>query len=534
MKFPPKTAPFYFVACSFLALTVPTLADVPSSPNASSSTATSSTGISSTTSSVATSSAPISGAPAANATANAATMDASSAPLTFATAPALTNAGLIKRSVLSNGLTLVMQTDRTSPRVSISLLVRASAADETPQTAGWRRLLAEATVRATQQNGATQSFAAINRQAAELGGQLGASVSDDAIEFSVTGESQNANALLDLLLRILRSPRLSEDDVQAARQILTARRDATSDDVTTIATNALGAQLFRDSAGQPLAYGLPTLGTTSSLNSLNAAQLRTLRSRFFQTDHIMVGAAGDLDEVNLRAHLEALSLPGGLPTGTAETPPAFAERAPSKPIVIPQVSIVPGDWVFVSYRLGRADDADAPSLAVLVAALGASPNATLSKRLLLTTSSTRIDKTSPNATPPNAISSATQPLAQQASAALTPRRFGGDLTIFALTGGGTAEQLRQTIVDEAKRLRDAPLGENELNAARRYAIGDWMTSGEALHDRAFRLASDESLGVAQPNVTWPVRLQNVTADNVQRVAAQYLMNETTIIIHATS
>ena len=447
----------------------------------------------------------------------------------------MTDARLIKRVVLKNGATLVTQTDRTSPRVAFSVLIRAGATDETPQTAGWRRLLAEASLRATQQNGATQSFAALNRQAEDLGGRLGASVSDDAIEFSVTGESANANALLDLLLRALRSPRLSDDDVQVARQLLTARRDAISDDITTIATNALGAQLFRDAEGQPLAYGLPTLGTSASLNALSAPQLRALRSRFFQTNRVTIGATGDLDEINVRSHLEALNFPTTPNTPNASTNPVldaapeFAPRAPSKPLVIPQLSVIPGDWVFVSYRLGRADDADAPALSVLVAALGASPGARLSKQLLTTSSSTGIEKAKPQAPTPT-----TQPLAQQASAALTLRFFGGDVTVFALTGSGTADQLRQTVVDEAKRLRETPLGENELAAARRYAIGDWMTSGETLHDRALRLASDELLGVSQPDTTWPVRLQNVTASDVQRVARLYLDNETTVVIHATT
>ena len=478
---------------------------------------------------------------ASSATTSSATTSAageSASPLSFATAPALTNPGLTKRDVLANGLTLVTQVDQTSPRVSISVLVRAGASDETPETAGWRRLLAEAMLRATQNNGATQSngamqtFAALNRRAAELGGRLGASVSDDAIEFSVTGESRGINALLDLLLTVLSSPRLADEDVQAARQILAARRESTADDVTTLATSALGAQLFQDAAGQPLAYGLPTLGSAVSLQSLSSPRLRALHRRFFRPERITIGAIGDLDTIDLRARLHSLSLllPPATTTENVVDPvtanrvldvaPLFAPRVAGKPLVISQVSVVPGDWVFVSYRLGLSSDADAPALAVLVAALGASPNASLSRRLL------QIDTNSKGKT------KLTQPLAQQASAALTARRFGGDLTVFALTGAATTEQLRQSIADAAKLLRDNPMSESELAAARCYAIGDWMTSGEALHDRAFRLASEELLGIAQPDATWPVRLQNVGADDVQRAAQKVLNNEAVVIVRA--
>lgn len=514
MKFAPKTA-FLLTACS-ISLTTCAIAQPATAPTATAPVVT----------------APTSNPQSSSSSTGSVAVDAPSS-LSFATAPALTDAGLVKRRVLQNGATLVTQVDRTSPRISFSVQIRAGAADETSANAGWRRLLAEAILRASIQNGVTRTFAALNRQVEDLGGRLGASVSDDAIEFSVSGESANANALLDLLLQALRSPRLNDDDVTAARQILNARREAASDNVTTIATTALGAQLFQDDKGAPLAYGLPFLGTNDTLDSLTSTRLRQLHAQFFQTARVTIGATGDLDEINLRSRTEAFAFPltpnspSNAPSNTPDNAPLFAVRTTTKPIVIAQISLLPGDWVFVSYRLGQARDADAPALSVLAAVLGASPNAPLAKRLLNALATSEIEKASGNKAP-------RQPLAQQVSAALTPRRFGGDLTVFALTGGGTAEQLRQTMLDEAKRLRDTPLSESELAAARRYAIGDWMTSGESLHDRAFRLASDELLGVYQPNTTWPLRLQNVSAADVQSAAQRYLNNETVVVVRAVS
>src|SRR5687768_4663871 len=51
---------------------------------------------------------------------------------------------------LRNGITLIASTDHIAPRISVSLLVRAGAADETPRTAGWRRLLTDSMLRAVQ------------------------------------------------------------------------------------------------------------------------------------------------------------------------------------------------------------------------------------------------------------------------------------------------------------------------------------------------------------------------------------------------
>ncbi|HVF85606.1 MAG TPA: pitrilysin family protein [Abditibacteriaceae bacterium] len=459
-------------------------------------------------------------------------------PYTVSHAQTSANAsGGVRRAVLPNGLTLVTQIDRTSPRVAFSVLVRAGANDETAQNAGWRRLLAEAMLRATQNSGTSTTIAIRNRQLEELGGRLGASVGDDAIEFWASGESQNATALLDLLLQTVRTPRLSDADVQAARQSLAARRTATSDEVTILATGAIARQLFQGTSGQPLAYGLPLLGTDESLNSSSSTRLRELRNQFFASSRLTVGATGDLDEVNLRSRLATFGTSALLNTtpSTPAAPPVFAPRTPSEPVVVTQTSLIPGDWVFVSYRLAAANDDDAPALSVLAAALGSSPASRLSKRLL---APARVPVTSGENAPGSPTQpsprSATQPAALQASAALTPRRYGGDLTLFALTGASNAEQLRQAMRDEVRLLRETPLNATELEAARQFSVGDWALGGENLRDRAFRLASDEALGVAQTNAAWTSRLQNVSAEDVQRVARKYLAAEAVVIVRATS
>lgn len=441
----------------------------------------------------------------------------------YATAPFV--AQKTNRAVLQNGLTLITQADRTSPRVAFSLVVRAGAADETSETAGWRRMLAEAMLRATQTRNSlqadenAQTSAMRARAAEEIGGQIGATVSDDAIEFWASGESQNANALLDLLLQTVRFPRLAEEDAEAARKTLTTRRAALADDVTTLATSALSSQLFHDEQNQPIAYGLPTLGTETSLQNLTSTRLRALHGAFFGNVRLVVAASGDLDEANIVSRLSSFAVANTSNTITI-APPVFAPRASSKPVVLTQTSLVPGDWVFMSFRLGAANDEDAAALSVLAALLGASPASSLAQNLLSPlASSTR---------------KPTEPLAQQVSAALTPRRFGSDLTIFALSGSADAESLRQKISSETKRLHDTVLTKEELAKARAYAVGDWVLSGENLRERAFRLASDDALSVSQPNINATARLQNVTAQDVQRVAQKYLNDEATVIVRAVS
>ena len=157
-----------------------------------------------------------------------------------------------QREVFANGITLVTRPDRTSPRVAFSIQVRAGAADETPENAGWRRLLAEAVLRAVRQNAGSDAVwtrAHLQSRAESLGGRIGASVGDDMIEFWATGDSTAAPQLLDLLLALLSRPRLSEDDVQAARETVQFGDESTSN-IASRATSFLRGQLYRDGRGR--------------------------------------------------------------------------------------------------------------------------------------------------------------------------------------------------------------------------------------------------------------------------------------------
>ncbi len=94
----------------------------------------------------------------------------------------------VETTVLAGGSTLLVRSDKIAPRVSISLLVRVGAADETPANAGWRQVLSSAILRTTRIDigDKTPKYASLSdlKQRLEAwGGDIGATVDDDAVEF---------------------------------------------------------------------------------------------------------------------------------------------------------------------------------------------------------------------------------------------------------------------------------------------------------------------------------------------------------------
>lgn len=423
--------------------------------------------------------------------------------------------------MLSGGSTLVTRIDRNAPRVAISLLVRAGAVDETPNEAGWRRLLSEAMLRASLPENGSDAVTGVQMQklAEEAGGRLGATVSDDVIEFWVTGDSRNASTLLDLLLTVVQRPRLSDADVRAARGRTVERIEGERDDVAVMATAALRGQIYRDARGELIAYGLPSTGTTESLGNLNRERLLDLYRRYFVPSRFTVAGAGDLNIPALRARLEKVAAAAETPIPPVP-PSLFALPGKSDPVLIVRQVPTRDAWVFVSFRVAPSTSADAPALRVLAAALGEEPNARLQRRVSAQNNRLGFG----GVTGPSAI----------AAASITPRRYGGELVMFAQTSASNVDSAKDALLDEVRKLRETSLSATELLRAKNFARGTWAVDREGLRERAFQaglVAAVNPVPTLAPGTAsipvandwdWPARISSVTAADVRRVAQKYL------------
>lgn len=448
----------------------------------------------------------------------------------------------VEQSVLSNGSTLLVRRDALAPRVAISLVVRAGAGDETAATAGWRQVLAFAVLRATRLTvedkapaGQTSEIKA-EAKGRELivrladwqtrlenwGGQIGATVDDDCIEFWVTGDSAHTSELMRALLQIVTQPRLAEEDLVSARRRALALQNQAANTVSARAAQSIARQLYADQNGAPLAYALPAFGTFETLGNLTEEQLLNWHARFFVPSRFIVAAAGDADATLLKAELmQDLPLADAQAGSTPEADaPVFAPLKSKQPPLIVREMGASGAWVFVSYRTpapGAMSPLENAALEILTAALEGSAKARLPLRLLG-------DQSTPFN--PNAKSNA---LAAVSAAQWTPRRWAGELTLFAQTGPQNVDAAKNALLDEMRKLREAPLSPAELQSAKDYARGDWAQSRNQPHERAFRAALAALQKVA-PDSKTPDYLQAVTADIVQKTAQKYLRDYAVVLI----
>lgn len=427
---------------------------------------------------------------------------------------------------LPNGTTLVVRADQVAPRVALSLLVRAGAADETPANAGWRQILGAAMLRASLIDSSDGSGAKITvtlddwqRQMEKWGGQLGATVGDDFIEFWANGDSAHAAEMLEILKQIVAAPRLAESDFINARRRALSYQNQASNGVASRAAQSLSKQLYRDAKGAPLAYALPTFGSFNSIGDLTGEQLRALHQQYFTPARYTLSAAGDVDAAVLRAGLEDLKATPAEGSSSVDVAPAFAPLAPKTPPLVVREMNTLGAWVFVAYRTPATvamSSSEYAALKVLTAALDGASTSRLRNRLQ------RLDLS-------DAAAKNNKESAGQVAAQLTARRWANEMIVFAQTNPQNVDSVKNALLDEIAKLRNAPLSPAELQSAKNFARGSWATSHEAPAARAFEAGAAAMFGIT-PDSQWPVLLQAVTAANVQAVAKKYLQAYSVVLI----
>ena len=404
---------------------------------------------------------------------------------------------------LPSGVIFLPTIDRTSPRVAISLLIGEGAAAETAADAGWRRLLIAAMAQQAPNGyeiGATDvaKQESLANAASELGGTISVTVGDDVAEISVEGDSARGADLLKLALAVLQTPRLTDENIDKARERQLDRVNAQDLQSTTKIDNAIRTQVFRDSAGDLAAYGLPDDGTAKSLAALDNDKVRALQMRFASAP-LTVSAAGDVDVAALRNVLN--QLPARAPMASAK--PAFALPKAGAPSLRVSDAEVDGAFVIISYPLTDFDAADGPAMRVLVAALSDAKGARLPSRL----SNNTLVKGAPQA--------------ETVSAQWLSRRYASELLLTAQTAPSGVEGVKNVLLDEVNKLRQKPISATELDRARAYSRGDWALDRQDLRNRAFLVGLPTAL--EQPaDATWQTRLAQVSAADVQRVANKYL------------
>jgi predicted Zn-dependent peptidase len=394
----------------------------------------------------------------------------------------------VSRSRFANGVTLRIADLPGRPLVSAALIVRRGAVDEPPEHGGATILAARALTEGTERYDAVELVEASER----LGASLHAEASWDALSAAVDVPAERLEPALELLAEVVHRPTFPAREVDRLRDerlndLLQARADP----------RRRADEAFTDTiytADTP--YHRPAGGTDETVRRLDRGVLEATYRAALDPARITVIVAGEVGGIDVEGIVERLF-------GSFEAP----SPAPERPIVAR--SGVSSRRVRVIHRPGAVQSelrvghlgvarrfADYHALSVTGAILGGLFNSRLNMKL-------REEKG----------------YTYGAGAGWDLRRGPGPFGARAAVNSEVTVPALTDLLAELARIREEPVADSELSAARDYLVGVFpirfetpsavlgAVAGLAVHD----LPDDELTQYRE-------RIEKVTIEDVARVA----------------
>jgi zinc protease len=410
--------------------------------------------------------------------------------------PTLSPANGTYRSVLDNGLTLLIRENRTVPVVAMQAVFLGGLWVEDAASNGVMNFIAEMVTKGTTHRSALALAEEIESMAGDLSGFSGRN------SFGVTAEvlRRDIRQGLALLADTLIHPTFDREELEKKRTDILAAIRHEEDDLFRVAFNLFVQTLFPDHP-----YGLKTLGTPKAVGRLTHDDLLTWYRRYAVPNNLVLAIVGDVEAAALQR--EVARLFGTWPAAPLALPPLGRDS-----------QVVHGGHrychkekeqthILVGFRGTSLQHPDRYALRVLESILSNQGG-----RLFVELREKQ---------------SLAYTVAARSLEGLDPFVF----FIYIATSPEKAEVALHGIRAELHKLRTHGVSPLEVERAKRYLIGSYDIELQKNSAQAATLAFDErySLGVQEFEM-YGQKILAVTPDMVQQIAHTYLEVERAVVV----
>lgn len=356
-----------------------------------------------------------------------------------------------QQRVLSNGLTVIAETDGGAATASAGFFVKTGARDEEPVVMGVSHFLEHMMFKGTEGITAEQ----LNRAFDEIGAKNNAYTSSEMTCFYASSLPEHVSRSVELLARMMR-PALRQADFDTEKSVILEEIAMYKDNPFWVLFESVTERHYT-----PHPLGHRVLGTTETITDLKSAQMRAYFDRRYSADNTTVALAGRIDFNRTCDEIEALCA-GWIRTNPAKrlSPVARYGQAPVE-VKLSDAKVARG------YLLGMApapaaDDDRRYAAAMLAQILGSPDNSRLHWALV------------------------ESGLAEDAQAGFDAHDGAGDYYVFAAGEPGRIAEIRG-VIDRAIANLPESLTEDDLDRLRNKVRTAATVGGERPGDRMQRL-----------------------------------------------
>lgn len=405
------------------------------------------------------------------------------------------------KTVLSNGMTLLSKPVRDSQTVAIKFFVKGGQSVE--PVPGLASLTAPLLMSGT----AERTAEAISKELESRGMKLSVAANEDYIEVSGSSVAEDFGELFIVIQDVMNHPTFLPEEIEKQKAHLKQAIVASRDNPSALAMENLSMALYPNHP-----YGNVGKRIEPHLSALTREQIQRFYETFFVPSNMVVSVVGNFDPQTVTNYLLS-AFPNSLnsrarATGLAKAAPAVSPL-PKDEVVEEKKPIKGATWIVQGWLAPSIDsEKDYVAMKVLNSFLGSG----MSSRLFVNLREK-------------------QGLAYVVSSAYPTLADESNFFLFI----GTDPRNRQTVIDgfkkEIERLKTEPLDPQELQEAKDKLRGAFALAHETNNSQAFYLGFYETLGVSYRfDETYPEKIQQVTAEDIRRVATQYFSQPSVLSI----
>src|SRR5688572_1671693 len=196
----------------------------------------------------------------------------------------------LRRTVLSNGLTVLSEHMPGVRSVSLGAWVRAASLHERPAVMGVSHMLEHMVFKGTP----TRSAKGLALALETLGGSLDAYTAREHTAYQARVLDEHVEIAADVLADLIFRPLLRQSDLDLERKVVLEEINTVDDTPDDLVFELHGRELWGDHP-----HGYPILGTRETVTMLSTGDLKALHGRAYNPGNIVVAASGNIEHDEL-------------------------------------------------------------------------------------------------------------------------------------------------------------------------------------------------------------------------------------------
>lgn len=392
------------------------------------------------------------------------------------------------KTVLENGIRLIIKENRTIPLVSIQVSFLAGVRFEEEAHNGINHFMAVMITKGTEKQTSLEIAKKVEKMAGSLSGFSGY----NSFGLSFTFLSQHLDEAIGLLGEVIREPSFDGEEMEKRRRSILASIRQQEDDL-----DRMAFKLFRKVLYEKHPYRMDTIGTLDSIQRITQKDLKEYYHRIAVPENMIITVVGDVDSNQIVAALQK-EFKRMKKSGTSL--PIIPQEQPLKKTRVLEVHREKEQAHFVLGFLGATViSRDRYALDVLDAALSG-----MGGRLFYELRDRQ---------------SLAYSLAFISNVNLDP----GYLCVYMGTHPDKVEAAIKSVLRELRKIKDEGLSSDEVERAKRYLVGNFEIGLQTNGAHASQMSFDELVGLGYDHLQrYPEEIQKVTREEVHRVAQKYL------------